>query len=462
MSFPEFLRTLRRLQQQEKAVTIDLQTTIQHAKHSQKILHFLSQTDRLAAQERASEQLRVSQHLQMLSKQLSIVDTAIKSAPSNLKALLLTTEGNLTAARSGWVQARDALDLRGQSLSDEIEASFRRYEAAERAVRLEKPVLQVARKQIPAKSKILQQISDELERIKYPHGGWTQEQHERFYVQWLNSKTGNRRRFCELLTKKLPEFTIGALLRHDDFCFQVAELLDKKKKEIQKWKVKKELEFSSENQNFDENSQPKSDKKDELKIEKLRAFREQKLMAANDVLSEQLRQKIASLKELKRAKMNAQKAFKQRQIDLEIRKNQQLEIANLAIREQEEALLRRKMGIQTEAEIAKKRQSEKRLKETENEIQRIRILKNEAILQKQADSERIRRLHENARRGAPEAVRDVERLYRPTMAQKQRIEDVKKVKEAKKEGNGRFGDVNVGYDPFAVIPIAGGLKRGGW
>ena len=53
---------------------------------------------------------------------------------------------------------------------------------------------------------------------------------------------------------------------------------------------------------------------------------------------------------------------------------------------------------------------------------------------------------------------DFERLMKPTAAQNARLDQVK----ATRKNGDRFGGVNVGYDPFAVIPISGARAGAKW
>ncbi|CAL6083340.1 Conserved_hypothetical protein [Hexamita inflata] len=441
---------------QENSAIKDFQTFIQSKSSSilQPLKHYLIEGELISTRERQLEHSRVQKHLSQLQQQVSKLNFMLETSdPNTLRSLLLITQNNLLDARTGWNQANSALQERENALLQEIQVQQQRYQQIEKMQILPQEQQQTQKVKTVTVSKFsqpqpIQLIDEELKRINAPYGGWEPETHEIFWLQFLHSENENRRKFVERIANQLPTFTINALLRHDEFCMKMKALNDKKRLYIEKVKQRREEDRKEIQKNQLTKIEPETAKITQRDVEKIRAHRERKQLEKEDKFAKLIRQKIQQQKTEKIMRAQAKLALekqKQKQAEQEAKKQQKaLENKRLAEIDPETALNMRRKRLEIE---------EKHKKELE--AQKLKFEKAKKL--NEIDEIREQLLNEMAQKLAPVPVkRDPNALLKPTKAMELRKQQTE---EAKRDGN--TGKVQVGFDPFAVMPI-GGVQRANW
>lgn len=506
-SFATWLQEHQRLSMQEKAAYRDLHSTLQQAKPStvSQSLHELRQADIMAIAERITETRRVTTNMKALKVSVREAARACKDkilSLESLRDLLGRTEASLSSARYGWNSASDILRVREAELQADIGVSLQRYQTlatlaladanidvgpeTAKPIRYSDLPLSSAHKKPrqtsarpfarDARPYSLRIIEDEMERLGGPTGGWDARDHDRFFAKWLASRNiFDRKLFTNGIYPLFPTRTLAALVLHDQFCQRYQELVEKRKGIIAAWRQNTEDERQqaveqatgasardSAGAAADAKGRREGPAREHAAV---LAWRERKGMAFEDARSLGVMARLHRVRETQlarhrlRAREDAKRVAKEREAPAQPQEADTAAVPRdmLQYREEHKQRVERRKAL-----LARK----------EAEIEAARERSRALIERKRQEVDRDTHFVELARRAAPLSVRtvkrDMGRLLKPTVACEQssrELEEIRKQKAAGgKDGGGgrRLTDVTVGFDPYAVVPIAGGRSHAAW
>lgn len=475
MSFSQWLQTYRSLAIQERNAVVALHTTLEHSTVPSLAaeVHALRQHDIMAIAQRLGEHRRVTQQLTTLLGAIGHVEGLVRSPGSSLnkvEAEVRRLEEHLSAARQGWDSVNQGMRDQELRLLEEVQQALLRLQVG---LPDDQPSTSTGPGSKPRSTRIsrrdtrpyaLQVVEEEMERIGGAEGGWDQQEHDRFFSLWLQSRsTFDRRIFVQSIQRHFPSRTPAALLAHDEHVEMYMNLVEKRKEIIASWKRRTQADSTAlEATTSVTKPPPKTSTSTPIDhTEKLARWNERRLMEAEDKRSAALRWKWRQQREA-RLRREAQK---QKKLELERKRSAEAELASQAA--QPSFAEKQELRLQ---ELERRR----RAKEIQESLQRRQSLDlaraaekhSRKLAQQQAEDQRRQRLEKQAKRARSAEVcaakRDPERLYRPNTAMKARMKELEERRKVKEETGQGISEITHGFDPFALTPIPGARAPADW